>query len=87
MPVDYVTKYITFKFLHMSASGKTEEWNIVNNSSRTKIGSIVWYGPWRQYIFEPSEDTVWNSGCLREIQEFLVVRNAERRIAATKDKV
>lgn len=28
------------------------------------LGTIKWYGPWRQYVLEPQEGTVWNPDCL-----------------------
>ena len=35
------------------------------------LGEIKWHGAWRQYVFFPSENTMWNSTCLENIQKFL----------------
>jgi len=35
------------------------------------LGIIKWHGAWRQYVFFPDNDTMWNSSCLCNIQKFL----------------
>ena len=29
-----------------------------------------WYASWRQYVFYPNPDTIFNKGCLRDIARF-----------------
>jgi hypothetical protein len=36
-----------------------------------QLGVIEWSPQWRQYAFFPSDETVWNNGCLTEILNFL----------------
>ncbi len=71
-----VKRWITF--VRMPTTGKTSKWGIVNNSSGDVLGGIVWYGPWRQYCFEPVEGCVFNGGCLTDITEFMAALMAER---------
>jgi len=50
---------------------KTAVYNIVSVHHANIIGQVRWYGPWRQYVFEPEPLTVWNHICLQEIRDFL----------------
>ena len=43
------------------------------------LGGIKWSGRWRQYVFEPKQDTMWNWSCLRGIIDFLVKINKIHR--------
>lgn len=36
-----------------------------------KLGVVKWFGPWRQYCFYPAADTVWNTDCMKDVQDFL----------------
>ena len=60
---------------------KTREYFIMNKSQGVRLGVIKWYGAWRQYCFFPvaSAETVWNAGCLADIQDFLAKLKEERR--------
>ena len=44
------------------------------------LGLIEWYPTWRQYTFFPCEDTVWNSGCLTEIIDFLAELKVNKKL-------
>ena len=50
-------------------TGKTEIWNILSKSSGFILGKIKWYGPWRQYCFFPSGNSVFNIGCMDDIKK------------------
>jgi len=41
---------------------------VVSKSSGAELGSIKWYGPWRQYCFYPASATIFNTGCMNDIQ-------------------
>lgn len=44
------------------------------------LGEIKWSGAWRQYVFTPPAfTTLWSSGCLYGIAEFLDKINKEER--------
>ena len=62
------TKYLTFAAENMKGR-KTKIIHIINKSSINEIGTIEWYGSWRQYCFFPSFqfNTVWNNTCLTDI--------------------
>lgn len=70
MITDYMTtKYMAFKLIEQKP--KTQVWAVLNNKSGFRLGVIEWYGPWRQYCFFPTADTVFNIGCLFDISNFI----------------
>jgi len=44
------------------------------------IGDVKWYPPWRRYAFFPSDDTLYDSNCLRELLAFIESLMAEREL-------
>jgi len=56
---------------------KTPRWSIINNSSGLLIGTIEWYGPWRQFIFHAQPNTVWSTGYLADVQDALALAKAD----------
>jgi len=74
---DRRTKYMTFRLIDKKP--KTTEWCVENNKSGGTLGFIEWYGPWRQYVFTPLEECVFNNDCLSEIATFLTDLNARQR--------
>lgn len=81
------------RFQKTGDTGKTERkyvlspraipWEVVNSSSSAAIARILWYGPWRQYILVPANNTVWNDGCLESVIAFLKKLNAEHKAKVT----
>lgn len=62
-----------------SPSGKTLTVHVLSARSGDALGSIGWYGPWRQYTFRPAAQTIWNTGCLDTIQAYIASLMADRR--------
>lgn len=50
---------------------KTCKWRVESKSSGDILGRIAWWGAWRQFVFAPHIDTVFNKGCLNDISAFL----------------
>ena len=50
------------------------------------LGLIKFSGAWRQYVFEPDQETMWSAGCLEEIAKFLKEVNAKWRKTWQKKK-
>lgn len=71
-------KYIWFEL--MEDTGKTQTWGVVNKSGGYRLGQILWYNGWRQYVFCPDENTDYNNTCLETIMNFLTRLNREKRI-------
>ena len=51
--------------------GTTRRIAVYSKSQGSRLGSIVWYGCWHQYIFEPEQGTLFNVGCLGDLADRL----------------
>ena len=65
------TRYEFIRFEEVEKKPKTSVYHCLRNSSGDVLGEVKWYGPWRQYCFYPAFSTVFNSGCLDGIVDFL----------------
>lgn len=54
------------------------EW-VVAQSSDSILGTISWFGRWRQYTFSPASDTTFSVGCMEDINKEIKRLMAERR--------
>lgn len=71
------TEYL--RFIEIADTGKTKVWDVLSRSRGNRLAVIKWHGPWRQYVMYPDHLTLWNVGCLSDIQSFITARMAERR--------
>lgn len=64
-----------YKFIEIFEAGHDENkrpYYVVNNKkSCCALGYIEWYGPWKQHVFNPSENAAFNNTCLRDIAGFM----------------
>ena len=67
------------EFDKIGDTGKTEVWNVLSKSSGFILGKIKWYGPWRQYCFFPSANSVFNPTCMLDINKKISGLMAARR--------
>lgn len=63
---------------------KTHQWKVISARSGDMLGAVRWYGPWRQYTFQPESLTTFNRECLNDIIKFLDQVNAEHRAHGKK---
>jgi hypothetical protein len=70
-------EYVEFRLFEKKA--KTAVYEVVSKSTGEVLGTIMWYGPWRQYTFDPNDNTTWSSGCLKQVIAFLDKLMLERR--------
>lgn len=61
---------------------KTQVWEVISARHGYRLGEIRWYGRWRQYTFRPEPETIWNSGCLKQLQSFVSTLNVQHRTRA-----
>lgn len=61
-------EYFVVRTEPLQPGRKTHDYSVINRTSGETIGTIKWYGPWRQYCFFPAAGSVWSSGCLADIQ-------------------
>lgn len=65
-------KYLAFRLL--GDSGKTQTYSVDSRNPPSygdRLAIIKWYGGWRQYCLFPESETVWNKGCLQDINDFI----------------
>jgi len=63
------TKYL--QFIVKEHKPKTKVVAVVNRTHAEEIGEIRWYSAWRQYCFMPYDRTIWNKGCLTDINDMI----------------
>lgn len=62
------------------AGHKTDKWSVLTNDGGL-MGEVEWYGPWRQYTFNPFPGTTFNTTCLMDLTMFLGEQNKAQRAA------
>lgn len=72
------TEYLSFAE-RPEQGRKTMTWMVVSRSSGSVLGRIRWYGAWRQFCFYPEGNTIWNTGCLADVQSFIRVQMELRK--------
>ena len=68
-----IGEYLAVEELPQAEGRKTKRWSVIAKRSGMSLGVIAWYGPWRQYTFDPEAGTTFNVGCLNDIARFLGV--------------
>lgn len=64
-----MAKYIEFDEVMPPPKGI---WVIRNKRSDTIIGKIEWYSPWRRYVADFEEGSIWSEDCLQDIRQFIL---------------
>ncbi len=59
---------------------KTLIYNVVAKEGDQLLGVVKWHGPWRQYVFCPKPDTIFEKTCLRDITDFIMSLMNDRKI-------
>ena len=63
-------KYISF--IPQMTDTKTHVWNCINNNSKSVLGVVKWYPPFRKYsFFTVNEEAVFSEDCLKDIWMFV----------------
>lgn len=63
------TKHMLISLLEVKT--KTAVYRVVSKSDRFVLGTIKWWGSWRQYCFFPNEETVFSKGCMNDLSDFI----------------
>lgn len=74
-----MSEYLEFERHDPPPDRKTPVVRVLSKRTGQPLGSIAWYGPWRQFCFYPSPETIFNVGCLRDIEDQIGLLMAERR--------
>jgi len=68
---DKTYKYITIKQIDDETWEGKPVYRIVNNKSKSLLGMLSYYVPWKQYVFSSREGCVFNTGCLHDVLDFM----------------
>ncbi len=75
--------YLCFERLNIG-SRKTPIVIVSSRRTGARLGQIKWFGRWRQYCFWPDPGTIFNTGCMTDIQakirELHVERQRDRQV-------
>lgn len=71
------SEYLEFSLIEQKP--KTKIIGVWSKKSSDRLGLIKWYGPWRQYAFFPENNTLFNTGCLNDIQIYIKAMMDGRR--------
>ena len=72
------TDYQFIRFEKIADKPKTSVWACLNIRSGTQLGTVMWYGRWRQYCYfqVPGIEAVYSAGCLGDINAFIAALKA-----------
>ena len=70
------SKYLTFERKDIEGR-KTPIFIIRNKESNFLLGQIKFYPQWRKYVFEPSEEVIFDTSCLKDIISFMEEKQKE----------
>ena len=60
---------------------KTMTVDVLSRRHGDLLGVIKWYSSWRQYVFVPSEGTLYSAGCLADIETAVTELMNDRKSA------
>ena len=72
-------KYLEFREIGKSASGKTKIISVLSKESGGVLAQIRWFAPWRKYTLKTYDDYYFDSTCLMEIVAELDRLNREHK--------
>ncbi len=64
-----MSKYLHFNEYQPQKGRKTGIVGVFSQNSGSLLGTIKWFGRWRQFTFHPEPVTTFNPECLREIAD------------------
>jgi hypothetical protein len=70
--------YLMFEDRPRPAGAKTRVIEVRSRHRGDLLGVIRWWGPWRQYVFEPAGPSIYSAGCLADVQTALKEAGAQR---------
>lgn len=61
-----------YKFIHFAKHEDFDTaWWCHNNRTGGTLGMVEWYRPWKQYIFNAHDDSLFSADCLQDIIHFM----------------
>lgn len=74
-------RYKYIHFVKVRDDNGIKVWSCRNNHSGEELGTVVYYDPWRQYVYQPTVQAVYSEGCLTDIADFLKQLKGENKDA------
>jgi len=78
--VGVTEEYEYIRIVEVEKKPKTSVYQVINKRYGDVLGIIRWHGPWRRYILDIQEQTLWNDGCLKEVTGFMVGLKLGRKL-------
>ena len=78
---------LRYKYIYVARNMELDEhaghpiYYIFNLKSREAIGRILYYKPWRRFVATFSEDSVWSTDCLADV-ELAIAHITEKNTSA-----
>ncbi len=66
-------KFITIKQVDGELFAKKPVYRIFNNRTKSQLGILSYYTPWKEYVFSSMESCVFNNTCLLDVLDFMKV--------------
>jgi len=78
--VTTVTEREFIYFKPIGQNKKTNIWFVMNKTHDYPLGTIKWYGSWRQYcFFTDTGEVILSHRCMNQINEFIRRMNQEQK--------
>jgi len=74
-----LSKYLEFVEVTPTGPRKTKVFYVRSKKHGFVVGSVSWFGRWRQYVFFLQPGMVFNKDCLCDIAQFLEGLMQERK--------
>lgn len=74
-------EFIDVTHSYPNSDKKTCTWAVWEKNGGV-LGQIKWFSHWRQYVFAPVEDTVFNVECMADIAAFIIEHKKDRNVVA-----
>ena len=75
-----MSKWVRFEQRPAVRGRKTAIYFVINKAQNAALGEVLWYAPWRQYVFLPKPATLYARSCLAEIEHFIAGLMNEREV-------
>lgn len=80
-----IGKYLTVYRNERPPEFKTQIWSVLSEDGDL-LGTVEWYGRWRQYVFSPQPNAVFHGECLTDLSSFVTRATKEHREACQRRK-
>lgn len=76
-----IKPYCVFRKIAVTVSERrvTKRWDVYSAEGNFHLGTIRWWTNWRRYTFWPTNQTLFDPACLREIAEFIETATKEHK--------